>query len=300
MVELAETPAPSYTLPIMEAAQCAGIKTYAAVVGRSQSNSTADDKAHRKTGSGLREIFSCGMRQNHSQRSSVSADQNSRKCRDTGVNQYKEYGAGSGQYARNGVESNQVMESAMESSDQMANLIQSLYRENRILKTELNEMRKLKETCSRCFKIQRQSEQQEHLEKKESVLEAKRPAEVCNLREIFSRREVQSRVLGSASRKSKLHNEQGMKTVNRQVKECNLRSIFARREPQSRVWKPDICSSNRKQSELKPCKFCTESHVWGADKCTAYGHKCRKCLKWNHRVEYTECQLPEISLIKVK
>ena len=40
-----------------------------------------------------------------------------------------------------------------------------------------------------------------------------------------------------------------------------------------------------KETDLLPCKYCSEKHVWGRKNCKAYGHRCYKCLRFNHNAK---------------
>ena len=35
-------------------------------------------------------------------------------------------------------------------------------------------------------------------------------------------------------------------------------------------------------SKNRRCQFCGISHIWGKDRCSAYGHRCKVCLKHGH------------------
>jgi len=48
-------------------------------------------------------------------------------------------------------------------------------------------------------------------------------------------------------------------------------------------------ASRRKMSiqneNLKPCRYCTEVHIWGHKNCPAFGKRCTKCMKFNHNAK---------------
>ena len=44
----------------------------------------------------------------------------------------------------------------------------------------------------------------------------------------------------------------------------------------------EVNKLSKTKNEIKSCKFCGTSHVWGRDKCPAYGKTCSNCKGKNH------------------